>query len=152
MKTRISHVSPSFWCASSAESISPVKINSMALDFPMARIKRCLNKAKKTKTWQKSTSHYTSKNLKSKKLRHFLEKKTASWWQTGHPYVPPTPGMVPSLGSFSGSTPSWWLNHPSEKYESNWIISPGRGNESKKWNHSYVHLNQKITGSLNCQG
>ena len=29
-------------------------------------------------------------------------------------------------------TTSWWLNHPSEKYESNWIISPSRG-ENKRY-------------------
>ncbi len=27
---------------------------------------------------------------------------------------------------------SWWLNHPSEKYSSNWIISPNRA-ENKKY-------------------
>ncbi len=30
----------------------------------------------------------------------------------------------------------WWLNHPSQKYESNWITSPNRGENSKNvWNH-----------------
>jgi len=29
------------------------------------------------------------------------------------------------------TTPGWWLNHPSEKYESNWIISPSRGQNKK---------------------
>ena len=36
---------------------------------------------------------------------------------------------------------SWWLNHPSQKYESIWIISPIFGMKIKNiWNHQSVDL------------
>ena len=34
---------------------------------------------------------------------------------------------------------SWWFSNPIEKYLSNWIISPGRGeNRKKPWNHHHL--------------
>ena len=40
--------------------------------------------------------------------------------------------MVPREKAFAG----WWLNHPFEKCESNWIISPGFGVKiTNIWNH-----------------
>ena len=41
---------------------------------------------------------------------------------------------------------SWWLNHPFEKYESNWKSSPSRGWKwTNVWNHYLAWMNLFLT-------
>ena len=112
-----------------------------------------LSKVKVTVTWNTSENHHTSRALEQKTswdtlgYRPFFQKKIGDSVQILlNPCVRQSKREFPNFRKIT----SWWLNHPFEKYSSNWIISPGIGVKIKNiWNHHPNHIQHNFGTHIN---